>query len=367
MKKNRKLLIGIGIVALLGIVSVGVYNWQQRRDVKRIGLLSILTGQFSKIGTDVLNGVMLYIDEYNLKHPDSKISLDVEDGKAEAKFAATGFAKLTNNDIVGCIVVGDNQAYPTARMAVKKHVPTIVCSTGTSAFLVENGINSPWIIKYSSAVSQEASELAVYAKMHLKLEYIALLTMEGGFGEDSGQAFESSFTRVGGKIVAREVFAIDATDIRPQIDKICDKKPQAVYISGYGASYFRTINQYREKDVKNSILTTDCISTPVAKASIKDFRNIYYSGFVLPQSKRFYDFEASYMARYNEKPTRDSLYGYDSVALICSAINAGIPKDKIAQFIMSANNHNLLAGDVKFLSNGDVTFPIKIIKVNANE
>lgn len=359
MKKN-KLLITIGAAVLVGIaVSYRVVCLQSDK-LRHIGMLSILSGEFSKVGQDALKGAMMYVDEYNGKHGGRKFILDVEDGRAEAKSSATGFSKLLSKNVMGCIVVGDNQALPVASMAVARKMPTVVCSTGTSAFLSENKANAVWIVKYSSAVATEADQLAVYAKKELDVSSVSLLTMEGSFGNDSGNAFRKAFIANGGSIKSHETFSVNVNDSRPQIKKILIDRPDAIYVSGYGISYFGVINQIRESGYKKLILTTDCISIPYAKGVIKDFENILYSGFVVNHTSSYLDFEKRYRDRYHESPTRDSVYGYDSAALLCEALDGAMEKSQVVDFILNKSSVHL-AGEVRYLKNGDTIFPISFI------
>lgn len=364
--KNKKVLFAIGIILAIGIV---VFCWnRQLNGARRIGMLSILSGEFSKVGRDALNGAKMYVDDYNSSHGESTIVLEVEDGKAEARSSASGFMKLTSRDVQGCIVVGDNQALSVAGMAVEKRMPTIVCSTGTSAFLAENKTNDIWIVKYSSAVASEASSLAVYAKSKLAITNVSLLTMEGGFGNDSGNAFTTSFVDAGGTIKTHETFASTANETRPQVLKILADDPDAIYVSGYGISYLGAINQIREAGYKKVILTTDCISTPYAKEVIKEFDSILYSGFVINRTQSYMDFEKKYYDKYHELPTRDSVYGYDSAALLCEALDGVKDPEQLVSFILNHSNVHL-AGAVQFFANGDTIFPISFIwaKTEDNE
>ncbi|MBR6022226.1 MAG: ABC transporter substrate-binding protein [Kiritimatiellae bacterium] len=352
-------------VAISLTISYIAYRHSRTDNIRHIGILSVLSGEFSKIGQDVLKGAMLYVDDYNRSHVDFPIRLAVEDGRAEAKTAATVFSKLLSEKVLGCIVVGDNQVSPVAEMAVRNKMPILACSVGTSVFLSENKPGEVWILKYSSSVAVEASKLAIYAKTGMGLTNVALLTMEGGFGSDSGTAFSKSFIDAGGKVTEHETFVSKGNDVKSQISKILQSNPDAIYVSGYGIGYFMAINQIRESGFEKIILTTDSVSTPYAKEAIKSCSNILYSGFVVERTEAYIDFEKAYQEKYHELPTRDSVYGYDSIALICDALdNALDGRNLVDNILFHSCAH--LAGDVQFLQNGDTIFPISFIWAEQN-
>ena len=96
MKKNKKLLIGIGIVMLIGVIAIVVHTKQkvpEGDDVVRIGVILPLTGVSSDLGKPILEAMKIAENTVQ-ERCGRKLLLDVEDGKSTAGGTITAYQKL---------------------------------------------------------------------------------------------------------------------------------------------------------------------------------------------------------------------------------------------------------------------------------
>lgn len=106
MNKNTLIKLGLGIVVLLFVGGLFISNGEKSSTPKsvRVGMISILSGEYSSVGENVRNGAMLAAEQYNAKHPDSKIELIIEDDGFDPKKALSAYQKLTSINKIDALI-----------------------------------------------------------------------------------------------------------------------------------------------------------------------------------------------------------------------------------------------------------------------
>ncbi|MEN9405657.1 MAG: hypothetical protein RLY47_616 [Candidatus Parcubacteria bacterium] len=96
----------LGIVVLALIVWVGISQSGSREEVGeiRIGMISILSGEYSVVGENIRNGALLAVEQYNTTHPDGQIVFIVEDDGYDSKKALSAYQKLTGVDNIDALI-----------------------------------------------------------------------------------------------------------------------------------------------------------------------------------------------------------------------------------------------------------------------
>ena len=70
---------------------------------------------------------------------------------------------------------------------------------------------------------------------NLEIRKAAVLHTIGDYGNGIKDAFVKQFKELGGEIVAIESFEQDSNDMRTQLTKIRNKKPELIYAPAYPA------------------------------------------------------------------------------------------------------------------------------------
>lgn len=362
MKKNKKLLIGIGIVALLGIVSVGIYkNRQQDSDdnVIRIGVLSFVTGTYAQMGIDILNGATLAKDVFCQSHTNSVVELVSEDGKGEAKPAVSAFNKLMLLKPNAVLVAGANQVPVTAPIAVKSDVPMLATVIPNSEFLSYNH-EVPLLFRNFASSATMARKIAQFATER-GIQSVSCIMIRATVGEESLSAFVDEYTHSGGKVVTTESFDESMTNIKGIVTKTVSGKPDAIYIVGYGSVYAMLFNEIKSVGYKGRILTNDAVSSPETLEILKDKDMIFYSDLDLAVRSEYNAVIDKYKAQYGKEMSPFAIYGYDSFMILAeAAFKAKNEVIRIENVLLRDKGFETLTGTVSFRDDGDCELPVTI-------
>ncbi|MBT3729969.1 ABC transporter substrate-binding protein [Candidatus Woesearchaeota archaeon] len=101
----KKIIIGIIVVAVI-VTGFALFdkNKDAPSDVIKVGVISILTGDYATVGEGWRNGIILAKENYIKEHPDSKIELIVEDDGFNPKTGLSAYKKLTEVDKVDVLM-----------------------------------------------------------------------------------------------------------------------------------------------------------------------------------------------------------------------------------------------------------------------
>lgn len=364
--KNKKWFIILGIVALLAIFMIVLFNnkhHEENDNEIKIGVLSFLTGDYANIGNDLVKGASVFLDT-NLQSG-KKIVLIVEDGKGTAKDSFLALQRLLQKKPKAIIVAGDYQVPAVAKSLNENQIPAIATIVGNGSFLKDN--TKQWVFRDWLPISQIANTMANYVIQCGKYKQIAILYVDSEWGHEA----QDSFTvEANGKIkiVACQSYSVGIRDLRPQIASILSKKPDAIYLSGYGPSYISAVNQIREAS-KIDIITETSINNPETKKHIKDFSNIYFSdsGFNLDENETSRKFKQWYYKKYGNYPTIYAAFGYDAMHLLVSAIDqSDMSNISIRNQLKNIKGFDSLNGHVTFLPDGNCSIKTLIRRMDVN-
>ena len=78
--KKRKSIIIIAIVLVIGMVGLSIWKGKaknEKNDTVKIGVIMPQTGFLASPGQNVINGIRLFVDEFNNKHKEKRIEIDI--------------------------------------------------------------------------------------------------------------------------------------------------------------------------------------------------------------------------------------------------------------------------------------------------
>ena len=371
MKKNKKLLIGIGIVAVLCVTFFHIYTSRvsDTGEVIKIGVIAYLTGPVSQIGNEYLQGIQLGLDRFNTETNDLKIRLCVEDGKNSPKDAVSTFNKLRAEGVSAILIVGDNHVNPVAPLAVKYKLPILASIAGSTEFLNYNVNSDVYIFLDWITINQISRALAMYAHDTKEIHSVGMLTLEDEYGREASRVFKSAYQDTSHRIVSSESFPYESKDISVQVAKIVTQNPDAIFIAGYGGAYINSINKIRESGYKGIILTDTSIMNPESKQGVVDTSNIIYADSV------YNDYESngskviflqSYKNIFAKEPSLFAAFGFDCftiLARVCRDVHDG-SSPNMTQGILLSKGFNTLNGSIVFSGNGAASLPLVLRKLD---
>ena len=258
MKKNKKLLIGIGIFALFVIVSLGIYKHQQhatKDEGIHIGVILPLTGSLSSDGARLKAAISLAEGEQSRHGP--KVSFRVEDGKYTIKDSINGFNKLQNRGVDAWLIFGDLPLSGLKSFIESDKKPT-VCLIGDQEIISK--MNN--CIHFSQTFITPALKIADYAGAH-DLKKAAILYQDIDLGKVVSNAFKDRYLKNEGKIIFEESFRQEQVDPKSIVAKAISVNPDAIFVYANGIAYTEILNQLKQQSFSGEVLT--CSTMTVVK------------------------------------------------------------------------------------------------------
>ncbi|MCB5362561.1 ABC transporter substrate-binding protein [Pusillimonas sp. CC-YST705] len=328
----KKLLLALSLNLAMGVASA---------DTVKVGLIAPFSGPSAEYGEQFRRGMHLYLDQIGGKVGDVTVQIidrDEEGGAARVKQVAQ---ELILQDEVQFLAGLEKtpDALALAPLINKSKTPTVILNAATGVIPRK----SPYFARVSFTQFQGAATLGEWAaKNGISTVYTAVTDYAPG--NDSREAFKTTFTKGGGKIVGETQMPIATTDFAPYLQKIKDTKPDAVFMfTPYGAagvSFIKTFFQMGLGEAGIKLLATGETNEAdlpaignVAEGTVTAF---HYSPLQdNAVNRRFVD---DYRKKYGERavPNFATVAGYDgmhAIADVVSQLGANIDGDKAMEIL----------------------------------
>ncbi len=217
----------------------------------RVGLLLPQTGSLALYGRLFEQGAKLAVDEFNQKNS-PHVSLVVADSRGGAIDAVIAVRRLTGED--GAVaIVGDVFTLPAIAGAIEANAwrAPFVSPVVASDELVEIG---PWVFQTRVPNTVEATAIAEVAVHKLNITRVAVIAPSRGDRRDAADFFVEEIKRLGRQVVAVEYFEDGATDFRPQLERIREAAPDALFAVGSVEELLQMLPQAKFHDVQVQML-----------------------------------------------------------------------------------------------------------------
>ncbi len=378
----------------------------------RIGIIMPLTGYAGKEGTDFIKGMA-----FALKNQPVKIELFVRDSKSNLNEAIKNMQELLKRNITFFIGEMDgNISSALAALAAAANRPFLV------PLATDNGIASlgSQVFQMNGDLEMRGYSLAKYAFEKLNLRTFATLSPADEYGQAVTDAFTKTIDAMGGVIVAQQWYYSGAQDFQRQFFAI---RQSALRFSPRDlsavADYQDSLQQetsreapeviysykpHREtvEDFEIPIHSIDAIFLPIYEEDISSIAPqlalanikavplggegwfnanllraqrryidgiIFFTGkFVSDISLDYIQFKNKYRTITNTSPSIMSVYGYDLMQLLITAVQGGnISSEDIVIYLKGIKTFRALGGDYTFTANNRVNSSVNILQyVNGN-
>jgi branched-chain amino acid transport system substrate-binding protein len=297
----------------------------------KVGLLAPLSGAVPTFGVSTQEGVQLAVKEWNAKGGvlGRKIELVVADSQCSADPAVNAANKLIDQDGVKYIVgeVCSSASIPVSEIVNQKKVVQISpTSTNASVTVDKDGKTKPFTFR---ACFIDPFQGAVMAKFATNKGYkTAFIMYDQGndYVRGLAEAFEKSFTEMGGQIVGKETYTKEDTDFSAILTKVADSKAEVLYLP----DYYNIVNlvgaQAKDKGVTAIMMGGDGWDS--SDLDVKAANGGFYSNHYDPGDTRpiVQDWLKKYGAEYKDAngnpkvPDALATLGYDAANLLIAAI-----------------------------------------------
>ena len=281
-----------------------------------------------------LNGAQLAVDEINalggiFGTPVELVSLINIEASLPLSIQTAEDMILKDNVIA---IIGPNRsthAVAVGPIAQRYNVPMI--TTAASNPDVTNA--GDFVFMASVTDTFQGKVLAQFAIRELNITTVAILTLSGDvYTEGISEFFTLNFSKLGGEIVANELYETGTTDFTEQLTRIAATEPEAFFISSFARDIGPITQQARAIPLQNAIgnpipfLGTDTWDNEVllvdenAEVEGSFFTTHFSPSTDEPSARAFID---AYQSIYGEVPTGGIAVNYDAVKLLFEAIERG--------------------------------------------
>lgn len=305
MKKNRKALLGLILVALVAVVGYFVWKSSQEKtsrekEVVRIGVILPLTGNAASYGKALKGGFDLAISD------EKDIELVYEDSQGDPKVAVAGVNKLLFVNKVD-MVVGDMFSNTTLAIApiISKQNKLLLTPTASLSSLSDIGTT----FRLYPSEKEEAEVLQLFFKRMFPGKKSAILVVN--------EAPMLKVAEILNKSNDKEIITYpkDIVDISTIIEKL-DKNIEVAFLIGYAEECAQIIKKSIQNHRKINFIGLSTLYTPeLVKLIGTPVKSLYLSAPSLPlddSKPQIKEFQEKYFHKYYQDADIWAGYGYDA-------------------------------------------------------
>lgn len=357
----------LSILVLASCLAFAACAKKENQNTLRIGLAGVQTGTDGQLGSSMIKGAQIAIDEWNAKggvlgKQIEAVSRDDEGKPDKAVTVAQELVSLGAKAVIGHFNSGCS--IPASAIYENRGVVNITPAS-TNPKLTEQGFKH--VFRVVGRDDQQGKVAADFASSKLKVKTLAIMHDKSAYGEGIATEVKKTFEAAGGKVALFDGIGKDERDFRANLTKIKESGAEALYFGGLYAQTGPFVVQLREAGIKIPFLSGDgCIDQTFINTLSNHTDNIFltfgpdYKN--LPSAKNFLE---TYRKKFGPEGGY-SIYGYDAVNVLLEAIAAAGTADpaKVAETLRGKTFQTAL-GPVAFDDKGDLkqaNFIIWVVK-----
>jgi branched-chain amino acid transport system substrate-binding protein len=330
----------------------------------RIGAIVELTGDMPAVGASSRNAAELAVDELNaaggitVAGKAYKVKLVVEDNAAKPDQSAAAANKLITQDDV-LAIVGPNAslgAIPAAEIAeTSKTLLITPWSTNPKTTLdTRTGQPKKYVFRACFTDPFQGQVLARFITEKLGAKTAAVLyDVASEAPKSQAELFRTTFSELGGKVVAFETYTTGDRDFSAQLTKIKSANPDVLFLPAYYNDVGLIAQQARRHGIDKPLVGSDAWSSPelikLSEGAVEGayFANHYAADIATPVAKKFI---SAYQQKYGNTPDDVAALTYDSFGLLFDALRKASAPDRQAlrDAMGTIAGYTGVTGDIRF-------------------
>ncbi len=331
----------------------------QQSDTIRIAVAGPMTGDQSKQGNDLKNGVELAVAEWNDAGGllGKRIELLVGDDQHDPKQAVSLANKFVNSGVVG--VIGhwnSSSTIPASEVYHRADIPMITPAS-TNPQVTDRGYVN--VFRVCGRDDQQGRVAAEFVANKLRATRVAVLHDKTTYGQGLAGEFTRNLTALGGgriEIVYATGIIQGDKDFRGVLTTMGSKKPEVFFFGGIYPEGGLLVKQAREIGLAIPMVSGDGVIDQVFVQIAGPAADGTYLTFS-PDTTKLPAAQAmlsKYRERYGE-PGPYSIYAYDAAQVLLEGIKraGGVNGFAVSQAIHTMT-HDGLTGRIQFDAKGDL-------------
>ena len=225
-----KRIFALGLLVVLASVAAACGEDEREQSPYRIGVMESLTGPGETYGTVAVQAKKMAMDEINTAGGINgrMLELVVEDSKCSAQDAINAYKKLTDVDGMK-IILGTSCSGAMLGVAPLAERDGVVLFSGMAS---NPDIATAGDYIFRTQISDTEVGISTGNLLWADgIRTLATITEETDYAEGVRHTSVSQFKKNGGRIIAEERFASDATDFRSQLAKLFEAGPDALHVA----------------------------------------------------------------------------------------------------------------------------------------
>lgn len=323
----------------------------------RIAACAPLTGPQAKIGSDMVQGVALAIEQWNARGGvlGKKIVLVRGDDEASPKQAPAVARDVVGKKVVGVIghfnsgcTIPASEIYDEARVVM-------ITPAATNPNVTDRGYRG--VFRVCGRDDQQGGVAAKFALETLKAQRIAILHDKTTYGQGLADEFRKAVEAAGIKPVYYAGVPKEELDFRAVITAIRETKPDLWYFGGIYDQGGPLLTQARQAGLDAPLMSGDglidqeLIKT-AGKAAEGTFLTFGPDPEKFPSARAFLE---SYHARYGQHGPY-AIYGYDAANILLETIErTGSTNFSTLTDYLHSHEFQTAMGTLRFDQKGDIT------------
>jgi len=361
---NRKTIIGAVLVLIVlgGILIWRVLGPREAAEI-RIGAILPLTGSAAQWGTPPRDAALLAVEEINAQGGirGKKIRLEIDDDKCEPTAGVSAMQKILSTGKPIAILGAVCSSVTLAVAPIAESNKVVLISPASTRPLITKAGDYIFRVIPSDALRGKVFAEYVYSLGHKKVSLL-YINNEGGLGNQ--KVFSETFQKLGGSVVSADVYPQDTRDVRAQLTKIKQQKPDALVVVSYPDDTPIVMRQAQELKLGVPLFfQTEALDDPaVIQKAGNAAEGATYILPAKPEGPSVDGFAGKYKQKYGRDPELFAAEGYDVVMLIAKILenSADISPDALKGALYKTQNYRGGSGTITFDGNGDVVKPMAI-------
>ena len=229
----------------------------------RIGFFMSMTGRDASFGEASLRGAQMGIDEVNASGGilGQQAELVIADNRSLAGESATAVKRLISRDHVVALVgeCSSARTLEAAPVAQAAGIP-LVSPAATNPKVTRIG---PCIFRVCFIDPFQGRAIAWFARRRLGLKRVAMLVdSTAPYSVGLSEAFEETFSGLGGSVVITQRYSSSDTDFRAQLTTIRGAHPDGLFVPGYYVAAGLVAQQASQLRLSATLLGGDGFEAP---------------------------------------------------------------------------------------------------------
>lgn len=337
------------------ILGFGSLSCTQSANITKIGVAGPMTGDQSKQGNDLKNGVDLAVLDWNEKGGvlGKQIRLVVGDDQHDPKQAVAVANRFVNSGVIGVVGHWNSSAtIPASEVYARVPIPMITPAS-TNPQVTDRGYHN--VFRVCGRDDQQGRVAAEYVIQELRARRVAILQDKTTYGQGLAEEFRKA---LGGQaeVVYYGGIVQGDKDFRGVLTAVAAKKPDLFFFGGIYPEGGLLARQAKEVGLTAPMMSGDGVIDPVfiqiaGKAAEGTYLTFTPDTTKLPGAQGVIN---RYRTLYGE-PGPYSLYAYDAANVLLMGIQqAGTTEGRKVSEAIHRLVYNGVTGRIQFDEKGDI-------------